>query len=313
MAARPRKRAASKSRRKSKSSSVWALLCAAVLVLAAAEFLSEGRPAPQGDGAPELTEQCAAEPSDAPAADGDGAAGHGGADIAGGACGGRLELPAGTGRNPVVEHMGYTVSYDCGVLNPEWVAYELTAYETEGDLDRASRFTCDPDLRGAQAEDFDFRHSGWDRGHMAPAADMKWSSQAMKESFYLTNICPQNHNLNAGDWKSLEESCRSWARRFGRVWIACGPVFDCGEHGTIGENGVAVPDGFYKVVLAREDGRCEAVGFLFRNRAGHKPLRSYAVTVDSVETVTGQDFFCNLPADAQRAAESRVDAVFWGL
>lgn len=313
MAARPRKRAASKSKRKSGASPLWALLCAAALVLAAAEFISRDGTEPQADGSPlpeqceqavsEVAEQPAGQPGAEPSEDG----------CSGAECGGRLELPAAAGCNQVIEHMGYTVSYDCGVLNPEWVAYELTAYETEGDLSRASRFTRDPDLAGAQAEDSDFRHSGWDRGHMAPAADMKWSSQAMKESFYLTNICPQNHNLNAGDWKSLEESCRSWARRFGRVWIACGPIFDCGELGTIGENCVAVPDGFYKVVLAREGGRCESVGFLFRNRAGHKPLRSYVVTVDSVETVTGQDFFCNLPADAQRAVESQVDTVFWGL
>lgn len=312
MAGRKRSGAAAKRGRRSPVSLL--ALCVVLLVLAAAELLSGGNDAQQraettlpeqspaqtsADGGATVERDIAVpsqtEPSDAVR------------------CELRLELPAAVSGNPVVEHMGYTVSYDCDALNPEWVAYELTAYETEGDLDRASRFTCDPDLTGAQAEDSDFRRSGWDRGHMAPAADMKWSSQAMKESFYLTNICPQNHNLNAGDWKSLEESCRSWARRFGRVWIACGPIFDCGEYGAIGENRVKVPDGFYKVVLARDGDGCRAVGFLFRNRAGHKPLRSYAVTVDSVEVVTGQDFFCNLPEALQRAAESCADTAFWGL
>ncbi|MDE6857296.1 MAG: DNA/RNA non-specific endonuclease [Alistipes sp.] len=308
-----RRKTGAKAKRRAKSSASWAVLCAVALVLAAAQLLRDALPdVPHGTAAASPAELCAeespaggepaapcrpVEPSDAGTV----------------RCEVRSELPAAASGNPVIEHMGYTVSYDCEALNPEWVAYELTAYETEGDLGRASRFTRDPDLMGAQAEDSDFRHSGWDRGHMAPAADMKWSSQAMKESFYLTNICPQNHNLNAGDWKSLEESCRSWARRFGRVWIACGPIFDCGEYGTIGDNGVVVPDGFYKVVLARVGDRCEAAGFLFRNRAGHKSLRSCVVTVDSVETVTGQDFFCNLPDTVQCTAESRVDTVFWGL
>ena len=94
--------------------------------------------------------------------------------------------------------------------------------------------------------------SGYDRGHMAPAADMKWSKQAMEESFYMSNICPQNPNLNRGDWNDLEEKSRQWAKKYGAVYIACGPIYDTKRPKRIGNNKVAVPHAFYKVILIND-------------------------------------------------------------
>ncbi len=146
--------------------------------------------------------------------------------------------------------------------------------------------------------------SGYDRGHMAPAADMKWSKQAMAESFYMSNICPQNPNLNRGDWNDLEEKSRQWAKKYGAVYIACGPVYDHGKPKRIGNNKVAVPDAFYKVILINDSKTPQAIGFLFPNKAGHKPLKKYIVTVDSVEKRTGIDFFPALPDEV----ENRIEA-----
>lgn len=230
---------------------------------------------------------------------------------------GKLEIPVLEKDMPsqILEYKGFAVSYNKNLRLPNWVAYELTASEVEGDLPRKDKFRPDPAAAGPQANKEDYKNSGWDRGHMAPAADMKWSMVAMEESCYFTNICPQNPQLNGGDWKELEEQCRKWAQKYGSIYIACGPIVTKNEHGKIGANKVVVPDKFYKVVLAKVNGVYQGVGFIFHNSPLRKskisgkppvdrPLKSYAVTIDEVEAATGIDFFPALDAATQNRVES---------
>lgn len=213
----------------------------------------------------------------------------------------------------VVRHAGYTVAFDAARQTPEWVAYVLTAEESEGTVPRKDRFVPDPDIASCRVTTDDYKGSGYDRGHMAPAADMKWSRQAMEESFYLSNICPQNRNLNKGDWNELEEKARGWARLYGALCIACGPVGADGPIDWIGNAPVAVPARFFKVFLRKGADGFQAIGFLFPNQAGNRPLDSYAVSVDSVERVTGLDFFSALPDAEEEAAEAVCSPSAWGL
>ena len=219
---------------------------------------------------------------------------------------GALEIPtmqSSTG-GQVLKRKGYTLSYNADYKTPQWVAWELTKKETKGTEERTDKFLPDPDVRGAKAYTGDYTKSGYDRGHMAPAADMKWSKEAMEESFYMSNICPQNPNLNRGDWNDLEEQSRQWAKKYGAVYIACGPIYDHKRPKRIGNNKVAVPDAFYKVILINAPKDPQAIGFIFPNSAGHKPLRKYRVTVDSVEKRTDIDFFPALPDEI----ENRIEA-----
>ena len=227
----------------------------------------------------------------------------------------KIEVPQAvpSATKQMIARDGYTLYYNKERLLPDWVAYELTATETEGKEERAKHFREDPDIKGLQAGVNDYRNSGWDKGHMAPAADMKWSEQAMRECFYLSNICPQDHKLNTGTWKTLEEKCREYARYFGNVYIVCGPIVKNNKYGNIGDNGVMVPDGFYKVLLTTHYGKYTGVGFLFDNTKGSKRLADHAVTIDEVERVTGIDFFHALPDDTETAVESRIDKEVWGL
>lgn len=208
----------------------------------------------------------------------------------------------------VIGHTGYMVSYNRDTRIANWVAYELTAGEAEGGLPRKGSFRPDPAVRGRQAADGDYRRSGWDRGHLAPAGDMKWSEEAMSESFYLTNVCPQSPGLNRGDWRELEEECRRWAVARGRVYVACGPVVgeDAGRR-VIGAGEVTVPEAFYKVVLLPEGEGYAGVGFVFANVGGSRPLESYVCTIDSVEVLTGIDFFPSLPDGVERVVEACGD------
>jgi endonuclease G len=192
----------------------------------------------------------------------------------------------------IIYHEGYTVSYNTDYKIANWVAYRLTAEEVKStEARRSDNYMPDPMVKENEtATNDDYRRSGYDRGHLAPAADMKWSVTAMNESFYFTNICPQNKNLNAGIWNDLEIQCRKWAIQYSDILIIAGPVTD--EYPQrLGRNRVAIPRGFFKVVYIRHDGQPKGMGFLFDNRAYiNTSFKEMAVPVDSIEKVTGLDF-----------------------
>jgi len=227
----------------------------------------------------------------------------------------KLEIPAYTDAS-YKQHLvyeGYEAVINEKMRIPEWVAYELTDQEVSGTNERSNHFRTDPNFKGAQADDNDYRNSGWDRGHMAPAADMKLTEQMMRESFYFTNICPQNHNLNSGDWKALEELVRDCANKYSKVYVTCGPIVTDNSLGTIGANKVTIPNAFYKVLLVSTPRGYESIGFIMENKAGHKPLSTYAMTVDEVESRTGLDFFPALPDDIESQIESIYSLYVWDI
>ena len=224
---------------------------------------------------------------------------------------GTIEQPAALQGVPeqIIAHTGFVLSFNKELGQPNWVAWELTAEEAEGTVPRADDFLPDPQVAEAyRVTTADYRGSGYDRGHMCPAADMKWSYKAMNDCFYMTNICPQDHSLNAGSWSTLEKACRRWALREGSVYIAAGPVFKEGKrHARIGqEHPVAVPDGFFKVVLSLRKGAEKAIGFYYENNSVKQPMEQTAMSVDDVETLTGMDFFPALDDDL----ENRLEAAF---
>ena len=138
---------------------------------------------------------------------------------------------------------------------------------------------------------------------MCPAGDNKWNRDAMNETFLFTNICPQVHGLNAGAWNDLELACRSWARKYGDVYIACGPIYE-GTPRTIGRNRVAVPTAFFKVILCmRGQGAPKSIGFIYPNASTSRKMFSYAMSVDEVERRTGIDFFTNLEDNTEETVE----------
>ena len=206
----------------------------------------------------------------------------------------------------IIRHSGYTVSYNKDLKIPNWVSYELTREETKGKEKRGNRFIADPLVIGPIATNADYTRSGYDKGHMAPAADMKWSPEAMKESFYFSNMCPQHPQLNRRGWKNLEEKIRNWAIADSAIIIICGPIIE--KHPkTIGKNKVVVPQKFFKVVLSPFAKPIRAIGFLFNNEQAVEPLSSYVVTVDSIESLTNMDFFAPLPDEIENKIEANAN------
>ncbi|MBF1437088.1 MAG: DNA/RNA non-specific endonuclease, partial [Prevotella nanceiensis] len=157
---------------------------------------------------------------------------------------------------------------------------------------------------------FDYVRSGYDRGHMCPSADNKWSERAQQESFLMTNICPQAPNLNSGDWSELEQMCRSWARKWGEIHIVCGPINPQEKGRRIGPNKVLVPKGFFKVVLYNGSSP-KAIGFIYPNDDTDKPLKAYATSVDEVERITGINFFASLNDKIENEIEKNYNFNDW--
>lgn len=210
-----------------------------------------------------------------------------------------VELPAYGDQEDIVKHQGYTASYNHTTLCPNWVAWELTAEETNGQVEGQYSFSRDPDVAIPKASREDYSGSGWDKGHMAPRADMKWSARALEESYYFTNVCPQNHEMNSQAWRKIEELTRRLARRYGAVYVVCGPVCTTNDYGTIGKAKVQVPDAFFKALAISADDGYHTVGFLVENTPQDGSPRRYAVSVDSVESVVGRDLFPKVPEEAE--------------
>lgn len=222
-----------------------------------------------------------------------------------------LPAPLDSRDEHILHHKGFVVSYNAEWKIPNWVAWELTASETQPKMEREDSFCEDPDFKGPQATLDDYRRSGYSRGHMVPAADMRWDEQAMAECFYLTNMCPQQSAFNAGNWGQLERQCREWAQRDSAIWIVCGPIVGKSPK-RIGQGKVVVPSAFFKVILAPYAKTPRAIGFIYphRNKKGAK-MHEFMMSVDEVERRTGIDFFASLPDDVERKVEAQNPAGRW--
>lgn len=226
-----------------------------------------------------------------------------------------LEIPVSLNGLPeqILSRKGYTVSYNADRRVPNWVAWHLTPVHLKGNTKRSeSTFHEDESVPEPRAVDADYVRSGYDRGHMCPAGDNKWSATAMNQSFLFTNICPQAPSLNRGDWNEMEQACRKWARQYGDLYIVCGPIFYKKRPRTIGKNKVAVPDAFFKVVLCMKD-TPKAIGFIYKNTDGNRPKGDYANSVDEVERLTGIDFFPSLPDKIEKIVEAKYNLDDWNL
>lgn len=213
-----------------------------------------------------------------------------------------------------LSYRGFNVSFNPVHHIPNWVAWELTPQEVRTSVtSRRDKFRPDPDVPGCPIP-ADYRNSGFDRGHIAPAADMKWDTLAMHHASYLTNICPQSHELNQGAWMTLENLCRQRALIDSSLIIIAGPVLSMPPIDTIGEAHVTVPRKFFKVILApHAKPKPVALAFLMDNAYIPGGLQATTVTVDSVEAITGHDFFSILPDSLENSLESTNFHRFWRL
>lgn len=212
----------------------------------------------------------------------------------------------------VFHHTAYTVSYSRIEQQPRWVAYRLDRGELIKHTTRKSHtFRLNPSLRVATVSKVDYKGSGYDLGHLAPAGDMTFSDQAMRESFYFTNVSPQLPNFNRGIWNQIETYTRHLAQRYDSVYIVTGPSFYSGKIDEIGNPPIPVASHFYKAFLIRDSQGWHAAALMVPHCNGLKRFDEFWISIDSLERMTGFDLFHQLPDEIERMVEQYVEREYW--
>ena len=227
-------------------------------------------------------------------------------------CDENLGLPYYESGSEIIRNTGYVAKYSEAHELAEWVAYQLTGEEVDAEVaERTKDFREDPAVSTGTATKKDYKYTGYERGHLAPAEDFDWSEDAMSGTFYFTNIAPQKGGFNRGIWLRLENRVRTWALENDEIYVVTGPVLTDGPYETIGDNQVAVPKRFYKVILDYKEPETKAIGFILRHEQSSDALGTFAVSIDEVERVTGLDFFHFLPDETEELLELVFDQSSW--
>jgi len=213
----------------------------------------------------------------------------------------------------VVGRSFFTLEYSEKHEQAKWVYYHVTKENLYNRYyERTDNYRPDPAVSTGSAQLIDYKNSGFDRGHLAPAAVFKFSDEAMSKSFYMSNMSPQRPAFNRGIWKKLEESVRDWARRDEFLHVVTGPALE--EYmDKIGPNMVSVPNYFYKVILDYKGPEIKGIGFILPNRKSDAPLHLFAKSIDSLELIVGLDFFPDLPDSIENAVEAKFDPSKWPI
>jgi len=220
-------------------------------------------------------------------------------------------LPTST-TGQVVHHQGYSLSYSESHEQAEWVAYELKKEHLSQTNFERPYFEIDKAVKTGAASWRNYKNSGYDRGHLCPAADRRYSKEAHDETFLTSNISPQNHEFNSGIWNTLEQKVRYWASKYNGVFVVSGGILN-GHMETIGEEQVAVPNQFYKVLIDNNTSNTKMIAFLMPHENSKQPLYKFVVPVDSIETLTGIDFFPELEDALEDTLEASANYKEWSF
>lgn len=223
-----------------------------------------------------------------------------------------LQLGVPSESDQMIDRSGFALGYSKSRRQALWVSYILTAEHLNApQVRRSNKFLPDPELKFDPVRPQQYNRTGFDRGHLAPASDMTYSRETMEQSFFMTNISPQLPACNRGVWKRIETQIRAWARQESRLYVITGPIFT-GESRFMKNTDIPIPDAFYKVALDMTP-PMKMIAFIVPNRASKKPVRSFVVTVDEVEAITGMNFFANLEDRIEDELEKRSDIAEWRI
>ena len=220
-------------------------------------------------------------------------------------------LPTST-TDQIVHHQNYSLSYSESHEQAEWVAYELKKSHLSSTNHKRPYFEIDKAVKTKAAHWRNYKKSGYDRGHLCPAGDRRFTKEAHDETFLTSNISPQEHQFNAGVWNRLEQKVRYWARKNDGVFVVTGGVLKNGLK-TIGDDQVAVPNQFYKVILDNTSGKIKVLAFLMDHKDSNLPLYKFVVSVDEVEALTGIDFFPELEDEIENKLEASSSYKNWSF
>ena len=220
-------------------------------------------------------------------------------------------LPTST-TGQIVHHEGYSLSYSEPHEQAEWVAYELKKSHLSNTNFKRPYFEVDKSVKTKAAHWRSYKNSGYDRGHLCPAGDRKYSQFTHDETFLTSNISPQKHEFNAGVWNRLEQKVRYWANRNDGVFVVTGGILQ-NNLKTIGDDKVSVPNQFYKIILDNNNGKTKVLAFLLPHKDSKQPLYEFVTSVDTIENLTGIDFFSELNDDIENKIEASSSYKSWSF
>ncbi len=216
-----------------------------------------------------------------------------------------------TENDQIIHRPFYSLSYNEQHEVANWVDYSLEIFQLHKCVERTNSFRIDPLILTGSSSPTDYYKSGFDRGHLLPAGDMKFDKEAIRDTFYMSNMTPQPSKFNSGKWRSLETLVRAWAMKYKKIWIVTGPVLQDNLPSIGVENRVSIPEEYFKVLLRKENDKYFGIGFLMRTTVPYPHLISYAVSIRQVETLTGIDFFSYLNDEAEEEAEAELNINAW--
>lgn len=220
-------------------------------------------------------------------------------------------LPSST-TNQIIRHDYFTLSYNEKYEQAEWVAYELKKNYIKSSDFKRPYFIQDPKVKTGSADWRNYKKSGYDKGHLCPAGDMEFAINAYNDTFFTSNISPQLHDFNGGIWNRLEQKVRYWAVKYDGLYVITGGVLQPTLR-TIGQEKVSVPDSFYKILLDSSNGSYKMIAFLIPNKKSSQPIYDFVVSVDSIEKITGIDFFPKLNDKTENELEKNSDYKAWSF
>ncbi len=220
-------------------------------------------------------------------------------------------LPSST-TSQIIQHDYYTLSYNEKHEQAEWVAYELKKNYVKSNHFKRPYFIEDPKVKTGSADWRNYKKSGYDKGHLCPAGDMEFEPKAYNDTFFTSNISPQLHDFNAGVWNRLEQKVRYWATKYDGIYVITGGILQPSLQ-TIGKEEISVPNYFYKILLDNSNGQYRMIAFLVPSKKSDKPIYDFVVSVDSIEKMTGIDFFPKLDDKIENSLEKNSDYKAWSF
>lgn len=211
----------------------------------------------------------------------------------------------------IIKRKYYTLNYNEDHEVANWVSYELEKNNLRNCAQRMNNFRVDPAVSTGSATLNDYAKSGYDRGHLVPAGDMKISSEAMKDTFFMSNMAPQPPKFNQGKWAQLENLMRAWASKYQKIWIVTGPVLEKGLPVIGKDNQVSVPDKYFKVILRQNGSSYTGIAFLMETSLPYGELKAYTTSINHVEELTRTDYFKFLNDRSEEEIESRFENTQW--
>jgi endonuclease G len=231
-----------------------------------------------------------------------------------------IGIPKSDFKDEIITHSAMMIGYAEEFEQARWVIHAITPDIAQTSFGRSNDFREDQKVSTGSAKEEDYflvdtlengelkyDGFGYDRGHLAPSADFRWSEKALSESFLYSNMSPQKADFNREIWAHLEDAFREYViTNNTSLYVVTLPILSSDlpkiEKGI---NKVAIPKQYAKIAIDLENNR--GIAFLLPNASPEALLATFTTSIDEIEKLTQLDFFSNLDDDLENKLEAMTD------